>query len=246
LAEHLAHPFSQAFALWHLAECHRLRREGQLARERAEVLLVLSTEQGFPHWLASGTHVRGGALMQQGLVEESIVQMQHGLAAHQVVGTELGRTFRLALLAEAYGKIGQPEEGLMLLAEALAIGERTGERFYEAELYRLKGELLLAQESTEQGAKSREQKTARPNPESQSHDPRSEAEECFHKAIEIARKQHAKSLELRASASLARLWQRQGKCHEAHKMLSEIYTWFTEGFDTRDLQEAKRLVEELA
>ena len=132
------------------------------------------------------------------------------------------------MLAEAYGKVGQTEEGLSLLAEALALVDKTGERYPEAELYRLKGELTLQSEIQELESRARE------------------AEACFHKAIEIARKQQAKSLELRAVMSLSRLWQQQGKYHEAHRMLSELYDWFTEGFDMKDLQEAKALLDELA
>jgi predicted ATPase len=130
------------------------------------------------------------------------------------------------LLAAVYGKGGQVEEGLSVLAEALAAVDRTGERMYEAELYRLKGELLLTQE----GPKGKTE----------------EFEQCFLKALAVARHQQAKSLELRAVMSLARLWQQQGKQKEAHAMLAEIYNWFTEGFDTKDLQDAKALLDELS
>jgi predicted ATPase len=139
------------------------------------------------------------------------------------------RPYRLALLAEAYGQGGKAEEGFTLLAEALELVDKTGARGYEAELYRVKGELTLSQSGVP--------------PESQG---REVAEACFQKAIEIARKQQAKSLELRAVMSLARLWQQQGKITEAHQLLSEVYNWFTEGFDTKDLQEAKALLDELA
>jgi predicted ATPase len=148
----------------------------------------------------------------------------------QATGAALNRSYGLVWLAEAYGKMGQTEEGLSVLAEALDVVNKTGERFYEAELYRLKGELTLAQSGV-QGLASSVQK---------------EAEECFLKAIEIARQQQAKSWELRATTSLAWLWQRQGKQHEARNTLSNIYNWFTEGFDTKDLQEAKALLDELA
>ena len=136
------------------------------------------------------------------------------------------------------------EEGLTALAEALAVVDKTGERFYEAELYRLKGELTLQQEN--QKSKGKNQKSEIPDPRSQILEPQVEAEACFHKAIEIAQRQSAKSLELRAATSLACLWQQQGKKAEAHELLSEIYNWFTEGFDTKDLQEAKTLLEELS
>jgi predicted ATPase len=144
-------------------------------------------------------------------------------------------------LAEAYGKVGQPENGLNVLAEALTKVEKSSEHFYEAELYRLKGELTLQQESKVQRLKFKVT-----NPQSLLFNPQVEAETCFRKAIEVARKQQAKSWELRATTSLARLWQRQGKTKQAHKLLSEIYNWFTEGFDTKDLQEAKALLTELS
>ena len=139
-----------------------------------------------------------------------------------------GQTYFLALLAEAYGKVGQAEEGLVALAEALAVVHKMGGSGDEAELYRLKGTLTL--QSKVQSPRSKVEK---------------EAEECFQKAIEIARRQQAKSLELRAVMSLSRLWQKQGKKEDARKLLAEIYGWFTEGFDTKDLQEAKALLEEL-
>jgi len=142
------------------------------------------------------------------------------------------------LLAGAHGKTGQPEEGLKTLAEALDLVQKTGERRWEAELYRLKGELTLQKLPV---ASSQLSVT---NPQSPIPNPQTEA--CFRKAIEIARHQQAKSLELQAVMSLSRLWQQQGKKEEARKMLAEIYSWFTEGFDTKDLQEAKALLEELA
>jgi predicted ATPase len=155
------------------------------------------------------------------------------LAAWRATGAELTRPYFLALLAEAYGKGRRIEEGLSVLAEALATVDKTRERMYEAELYRLKGELLLMQEGSRPEVVGRREKTE-------------EAEACFLTAIDIAQKQQAKSFELRAATSLARLWQQQGKKKEAHQMLAGIYGWFTEGFDTKDLQEAKALLAELA
>jgi predicted ATPase len=151
------------------------------------------------------------------------------------------------VLAEAYGKVGQVEEGLTLLAKALAFVDKTGQRVYEAELYRIKGELTL-----QKGARGWGLETSPPSPQVSSlQSPVSgevvrEAEGYFLKAIEIARRQQAKSLELRAVTSLARLWQQQGKKKQARKLLANIYGWFTEGFDTKDLQEAKALLGELA
>jgi predicted ATPase len=182
--------------------------------------------------LRVGTILHGWALAEQGQVKEGIKEIQQGLAAHRAGGTERSRPYYLALLAEAYGKAEQEEEGLTVLSEALEAVERTGERMYEAELHRLKGELTLAR-SKVQSLKS------------QVTDPQGEAEACFHQAIDSARRQQAKSWELRAIVSLARLWQQQGKTKEAHALLAEIYGWFTEGFDTKDLQEAQVLLGEL-
>jgi predicted ATPase len=184
-------------------------------------------------------------LAEQGQDKEGIVQMRQGMAAGQIIGSALSRPWGFALLANAYGRAGQIEDGLSLVTEALAVVDKTGERCDETELYRLKGELLLAQESKSQNSKGKSQKSENPNPKSQRPAPHSEAEACFLKAIEVARKQQAKSLELRATTSFARLWQQQGKQKEAHEMLAAVYNWFTEGFDTKDLQEAKALLTEL-
>jgi predicted ATPase len=226
LAQERTHPFSMTFAfmLNTAALVHQSRREAQAAQERAEALIALSTEQSFPHWLPYGTILRGWALTAQGKGAEGIAQMRQGLAAYQVTRSKLNRPYLLSLLAEAYGKVGQPEEGLTVLVEALALVDSTGERYWEAELHRRKGELLLMQQGQKVG----------------------EAEECFRQALDIARRQQAKSLELRAAMSLSRLWERQRKQEEAHHLLAEIYGWFTEGFDTADLKEAKVLLEELA
>ena len=254
LAQELSHPFSLALALNWAAIFHQFRREEQLTQARAEAAMTLSTEHGFPFCVAWGTILRGWARAEAGQGEEGITQMLQGLAAYRTTGAEVWRPHYLALLTEGYGKVGQPEEGLSVLAEALVAVNKTGERFYEAELYRLKGTLTLQQFNV-QGSKFKVE-----NPQSAFYNPQLEAEECFLKAIEIARKQQAKSLELRATMSLARLWQQQAVEHgagskelgahirlaEAHHMLAEIYNWFTEGFDTKDLQEAKALLEALA
>jgi tetratricopeptide (TPR) repeat protein len=157
----------------------------------------------------------------------------------------------LGALAQGSAQGGQATEGLAVVAEALAVVEKNEERWNEADLYRLKGELTLQQsraslrqvsDKSQTGQDKSEDANAQIlNPKAQS-----EAEECFLKALAIARRQEAKSLELRATTSLARLWQQQGKKDEARQMLEEIYNWFTEGFDTKDLQEAKALLEELS
>ncbi len=224
MAERLAHPYSVASVLPLVCMFHFGRQEWQQARARAEEVIRLSAEQGFPDYLAHGTTLRGWALTAQEQVEEGIVQMQQGIASSRAGGTTLMGTFHLLWLAAAYARVGRVEEGLTVLAEAQALVNRTGARVVEAELYMLKGWLLLARSGEYQA----------------------EAEGCFLKAIEISRKQQAKSLELRATISLARLWQQQGKRAEAHRVLSEVYNWFTEGFDTVDLKEAKALLQELS
>ena len=175
--------------------------------------------------------------------------MRQGLVAFQRTGAEIGRPRYLAMLAAAYGNVGPPEEGLALLIEALTVAQTTGEQFYEAEFHRLAGELTLKQSSF-QSLESRDKKSSKSKVQKNLNvrDQRlsSEAEECFQRAIEMARRQRAKSIELRAAVSLSRLWQQQGKKDEARQMLAEIYGWFTEGFDTKDLQEAKALLVELA
>ena len=167
--------------------------------------------------------------------------MRQGITAWRATGAELGWPYCLAMLAKAYGKVGKTEEGLTALAEAVATARKNGDRFWEAELYRIKGELLLKIED-------RRSKIERRDPQSSILDPLSlsSPEECFHKAIDIARQQSAKSLELRAVMSLSCLWQKQGKKEEARQMLAEIYGWFTEGFATADLKEAKALLDELS
>ncbi len=219
----------------------QFRREGQAVQEQTEVTIALCSEQWFPFLLAAGTVHKGWTEAEQGQGEEAIVQIRKGLVAYQATGAELGRRYYLAMLAEAYGKGGQAEEGLTVLVEALATVDKAGERFYEAELYRLKGELSL-----QSGVRSPRSEVTSLQHRAPSPQAEAEAEACFLKAIEIARRQSAKSLELRAVMSLARLWQQQDKKTEAQQVLTEIYGWFTEGFDTADLQEAKASLEELA
>jgi predicted ATPase len=237
LARELSHPFSLAWDLVGAAWLHRFRREEKLVRTYAEEAIQLSTEQGFQVWLTLGTLYQGWALAEQGLPQEGINQIRHSLASLQSLGTEGWGGYFQALLADAYRKANQLEEGLAVLEEALSSGDKTGGRFWMAELYRGKGELTFQQER--QKAKGKNQK-AKIKTNAQS-----EAEGYFLKAVGIAQRQQAKSLELRAVMSLARLWQSQGKITEARDVLAPVYNWFTEGFDTKDLQEAKALLEEL-
>ncbi|NOT55279.1 MAG: tetratricopeptide repeat protein, partial [Deltaproteobacteria bacterium] len=244
LAQELSYPFSLATAQVHAAMSYQLRRERALTQEWAEVGITLAREHGFPVPLGQGTVLQGWALAEQGQIEEGMSKIRQGLATWQAIEAGIYRSYYLALLAEAYGKTGQVEEGLAALAEALEAVDRTGERFYEAELYRLKGTLTLEAGGwrPETGPSSSQASSLKPLV---SQAVVQEAEACFHKAIEIAQRQQAKSLELRAATSLARLWQQQGKTEEARQLLAEIYGWFTEGFDTNDLQAAQALLGEL-
>jgi predicted ATPase len=223
LAQQSAHPFSLSFALSCAAQFHQHRREGRAAQERAAAAILLATDQGFPFFMAYGAILRGWALVQQGQAQEGIEQLRQGLTAWQATGAETARSYFLALLADVHGTMRQPETGLAVVAEALTHADKTGERWYEPELHRLKGELLLQQ----------------------ALDHQAEAESCFHHALDIARNQQAKSLELRAATSLARLWQQQRKRDEARQVLVAVYNWFTEGFDTVDLKDAKTLLDAL-
>jgi predicted ATPase len=205
------------------AVLHRLCGEVQVAAAQAEAVTRLAAEHGLAQWFAGGTILRGWAVAAQGQATEGLAQIHQGLAAWRAAWAECLRPYWLALLAEVYAAGDDPVRGLQGLAEALSLVEATGERWYEAELHRLRGELLLQHTGAQ--------------PE--------EAEACFQQALAVARRQQAKSLELRAAVSLSRLWQHQGKCTEARELLAPIYSWFTEGFDTADLQEARALLEEL-
>jgi predicted ATPase len=224
LARQSAHPMSLAFALTGASVFHQFHREGWVVQAHAEAALSLTTEQGFPLFRAFGAILQGWTLAHQGQPQEGLAQIQQGLTAWRATGAETLRPYFLALLAEAYGAMGQPETGMTALTEALMLVEKTGERWYEPELYRLKGTLLLQR----------------------SGDHHAEAQGCFQQALAVARCQQAKSWELRAGMSLSRLWQQHGKRTEACELLAPIYDWFTEGFDTADLQEARALLEELA
>ena len=224
LARELAHPYSLIYALVWAATIRQFRRERQAALELTEPLIALAREQGFALWVAWGTILQGWELSERRQGTEGIALIREGTAAWRSTGAELFHPHFLAILARAYAEGGQATEGLSTVAEALAIIDRSGERLYEAELYRLKGELLLKRAT---------------------HDVQ-EAESCFRQALDIARQQQAKSLELRAATSLGRLWQRQGKRDKAYQLLAPIYGWFTGGFDTADLQEAKTLLQELS
>jgi predicted ATPase/class 3 adenylate cyclase len=222
LAHTLSHPFSLAYAQCWAALVNQLRRDAPAVHAQAEATVTLSTEQGFTLWAAWGTSLRGWALARQGQGEEGRAQVRQGIAAVRATGTALLMPYFCTVLADVSAHLGHTEDGLQALAEAHTLMEQQEDRWWEAEVCRLRGVLLLRQTGTP------------------------EAETWLQRALDVARRQEAKSLELRAAMSLARLWQQQGKCAEAHALLAPVYHWFTEGFDTTDLQEAKALLEALA
>ena len=222
LAQRLSHPFSLALAGQFVGVLRQYRREARAAQEAAESVIALSVEHGLTDFLARATTLRGWAMAEQGRTEEGIALIQEGLAALRATGSEFLRPYYLCSLAEAY--IGtRLVDGIDALTEALSAANEHEIRHYESEAHRLKGELLLKRDNSNA----------------------TEARSCFERAIEIARRQSARSWELRATTSLARLLAKQGRRAEACPMLAEIYNWFTEGFDTTDLKEAKALLDEL-
>jgi predicted ATPase len=251
LAQELAHPFSVAYALYHAIELYCLRREAQTAEALAEAMIVLARQHEFPGMAARGTVLRGWALAAQGQSTEGIAQIRQGMDALRTMGGEAAQhRYRLALLAEANAWIGQTAEALCLLDEALALTRHYGGHFYEAEVYRLTGEVLLAQDAgggISEGPPPDRSMVDQHESEATGPSPRqTKAEAWFRQALDIARRQQAKSLELRAAMRLSRLWQQQDKRTEAYQLLAPIYGWFTEGFDTADLQDAKTLLAALA
>jgi class 3 adenylate cyclase/predicted ATPase len=220
LADELAHPYSQVFALTFAAWQRQFRREAPECEERAEAGLSLSLQVEVPIFIAGCRFLRGWATAQRGEANQSIGEIAQALADWREIGTELLRPGWLSLLAESYGLARQPERGLAALEEAITEVDRRGEIWSQAELYRLQGSLIMLLPA--------------PDPAS--------AETCFLRAIDIARQQEARSLELRAAVSLGRLWQQQGKAEEARALLEPVYEWFTEGFETPDLQEARALL----
>jgi TOMM system kinase/cyclase fusion protein len=222
LAQELSHPLSLALALDYAAMFQQFRRESNLAREKASEAIAISTQQGFEYYLGWGAIILGWAEAAEGDAKDGVGQIEQGLADLGSTGAQRSRPYYLALLAEAYGYAERAEEGLNILTDAFSFVDEKSERWWQAELYRIKGELLL-----------------------KLNDRAPEIEESFRKAIEVARRQSAKSLELRAVMSLCRLLQDQGKKDGARQMLSEIYGWFTEGFDNKDLLEAKALLRDL-
>ena len=228
LARELAHPYTLSYAWVHAGVVQQMCGQVHAARESVEAAIVICSKHGFPFFLGVGTVIRGWALAHQGQEDEGIAQILQGLDIYRTTGSRINWPQLLLPLSEAYELAGHALEGLRAVEEALAAVEKTGERRDEAEVYRLKGVLALrfkASQSQIQG--------------------QSEAEEHFRKAIEVARRQSSKSWELRAATSLARLLAKQGRRGEARAMLAEIYGWFTEGFVTADLKDAKALLDDL-
>jgi class 3 adenylate cyclase/predicted ATPase len=222
-ARELSHPYTLAYALHVNCIFHQLRCDGTILSERSEELVELATEQGFPHLRGSGRCFRAWATIAlEGSIEDAISEMRDGLAEKRATGAEIKVPYYFGLLAEAHRRMNRTMEGLMLLSDALELVERTGEHWYEAELYRLRGEMLIK------------------------NGDRRGAEPWFSDALATTKKYGAKLFELRAAMSLARLWRDQGKVQQARELLAPVYGWFTEGFDTRDLKEAKALLAELA
>jgi len=220
LAKQMGHPptltHAQIFAAM-LAQC---RRDAAATYARADGLMIFAAAQGLAYRVDQGRFLRGWAQVMQGDAASGVAEIRQGIVAAESAGLKLFQPYRLALLAEAYGMAGQPETGLQILAEALMVVAETDERRWEAEVARLRGALLLQL----------------PSPDAE------QAEACFQQALTVACRQQAKALELRAALSLTHLWQQQGKQKAARDLLAPIYGWFTEGFDTPDLQEAKALL----
>jgi predicted ATPase len=223
LARQLAFPHTLAASLFFTAMVHRFRGERDLAQERAEAAIALGREHGLPHWTLFGAIVRGWALAMQGKFEDGIPAIREGLAIQRAAGARILRPSFLGMMAEAHAAAGQAEAGLGVLAEALALVEQTGERYQEAELHRLRGALLLQPPVADA----------------------SEAEAAFEQALTVARRQQARSWELRAATSLARLWTRQGKHVAARAVLAPVHAWFREGFDRPDFRAAGTLLQDL-
>jgi predicted ATPase len=224
LARQHAHPYSLAFVLNQAIDLFQQWKDFEQAQRHLELIQHIATTHGFPFWTMRSNLQQGVGAVLQGHKERGISQLREGLAAQEKQRVGMGRTQWLVALAKAYGQAGQPKVGLEVLNDALIIAHTKAERYLEAEVHRLRGELLLQSPQAPERA----------------------AADCFQRALTLAQEQGAKVWELRATISLSRLWQQQGKNAEARDLLAPIYGWFTEGFDTADLQEAKGLLDELA
>jgi predicted ATPase len=223
LAEELAHPFTLGLALWTGCGLHQLRREPDAIRELGERMIHYGSEKGLGMVALIGKTFRGDAMARHGEFAEGIAQMREGINELRSIGTLYTLSAHLAGLAEACARCGNVDEGLATVEEAFAMIRAGGEQFCLPEIHRINGELLLARSANDRDA----------------------AEAAFGEALSIAGALQAKLLELRAAVSMARLWGDQGKRQQAHDLLAPVYGWFTEGFDTLDLKEAKTLLEQL-
>lgn len=247
LARRLAYPYSLAYALGCAAVFYQFRRNDAAVVTCAQENIALASEQGFTLWLAAGRTLLGWALAAQGKSVEGMNNIAGGLTAWQETGTGFLQSYGCALLSEAHQKTGQVGEGIAVLTEALPLVEQHDEHLWEAELYRLSGELTLQKELNgvalaDHTSPHRLSHSAQPIPTEVAQ----QIERQFLKALNIARQQQARSLELRAAMSLSRLWNRQGRKKEARRLLQSNYEWFTEGFETLDLREARTLLSELS
>jgi DNA-binding winged helix-turn-helix (wHTH) protein/predicted ATPase len=242
VAHKYSEPLGLAHALFFAATLYQFRRQDRLTLAFANAVIEVSREHGLVMYQAMASVMRGWALSGQGQQAEAIEQMRQGLIALQATGTELVRPHFLALLAEVLGKAGQAEEGLRLLDEALDMIDRNGERYYEAELYRIRGEVLLLQPTGR--AISRAAHSGNVCIETESPLV-AQAEGCFQQSLKIAQRQQARSWELRAVMSLAHLYRNQGKQEAARHLLTQVVGGFTEGFETTDLREANVLLDKL-
>ena len=233
-ARSIDHPLSLAMACNFASTFHQMRREPHLVRELEDERLEQSKKHDFELFLLLGEIYRGWLVAEEGRREEGAAQIQQGLAVYQAIGAELGRPTFLGILAGVYDELDRPADALSVLAEAVEQAERTGLHYWDAELRRLKGTFLLHADPSSQTRRGSERSAAE-----------RDAESCFLEAIEIARRQESRAFELRAATSLSRLWQQQGKTKQAHAMLSQVYAWFTEGFDIPDLVDARALLDEL-
>jgi predicted ATPase len=223
-AREVAHLHSLSYSMYFAIRLHLLRGETYEADELAKAALSVSTRHGFTFWTAMVPFLQGWSLCLQGRGLEGVARMRTGFADALATGATIMRPMFCALLGQAHGHVGQLDQARGMLADSLEAIDEGGQRYYEAETCRFQGELHLrdANRDLEQ------------------------AEACFQHALDIARDQQAKSWELRAATSLARLWAEQGKRTEAYDLLAPVYGWFTEGFDTADLKDARALLEELA
>jgi predicted ATPase len=240
---HHHHP-GLAHALYMAAMVHWFRREPQTAQKCAEAGIALCTEHSLHFWLAGGTIMRGWALAAQGESAAGVAQIHHGLAEWQSTGARVLVPFHLAVLAEALGVAGRTEEALSSLAEALSVADATGERVYNAELHRLRGEFLLRKAAG--GGSTSPAREGVASPPDRDPSEYAEAEASFHRGLDIACRQGAKCLELRGALSLARLLRATGRQSEGRLLLAEAFAWFTEGWDTPDLRDARAFLEQPA